>query len=98
MLMFQGKLKTLYFMDITVSILTFFFQVIGPLSEDMKFLEVILDYSFLVKHDSYTSCPSENIFYLQKPPKNVNILKPVYEKADGFYYIICGSHVSCVCI
>lgn len=55
MLMFQGKLKTLYFMDITVSILAFvFFQVIGSSSEVMKFLEVILGYPFLVKHESYT--------------------------------------------
>lgn len=71
MLMFQGKLKTLFFMDITVSILVgfcfcffflFSFQIIEPLSQVMKALEIKLSYPFLV--------PSENIFYLQEPPKN----------------------------
>lgn len=51
MLMFQGKLKTLFFMDITVSILVgfcfcffflFSFQIIEPLSQVMKALEIKL--------------------------------------------------------
>lgn len=52
MLMFQDKLKTLYFMDTIVSIFNlvyFFSQLIGPLSEGMEFLRVTLDNPFLVK-------------------------------------------------
>lgn len=52
MLMFQDKLKTLYFMDTTVSIFNFF--LLGPLSEGMKFLGAVLDYPILVKYWSYS--------------------------------------------
>lgn len=78
MVMFQGKLKTLYFMDITVSILAFFFfffLIIKPLSEVTKFLENILGYPFLVKCESYTWYPSKNIYLQDCPPINANILK-----------------------
>lgn len=53
MLMFQDKLKTLYFMDTTVSIFNFFF-ILGPLSEGIKFLGAVLDYPILVKYWSYS--------------------------------------------